>query len=74
MSERQSSSELVFTLAVEASSGHRAYIYHLAASERLPTEGGRIHHQPPQFQNKIILMCRMVGDENKRLRSETGLN
>lgn len=47
MSERQRSSGLIFTLAAEATSGHGADIYHLAASELHPAGGGGIHHWPP---------------------------
>lgn len=71
MSEGQSSSGLIFTLADEATSGHGADIYHLAACEPHPAEGGGIHHRPPLSPKPDYSDV-----QNGRQRSfqETGLN
>lgn len=64
MSKRQSCSQQIFTLAVEATSGHRAHIYHLAAGLREAAFITSLLTIP----NKIILTCGMVGDKNKSSR------
>lgn len=70
-----SSSQVIFTLSAEATSGHRAYIYHLAASESQPAEGGRLRHQFILTSKRDVpVTCAMVGDKNRRWPEGSGLN